>query len=127
MAKPRTVSGRVTREETNITREAQYMIKRAQQRSCRVVTLGPLVFFSTETGDAWILDPSDSLARCLARDGGELPSGIQETPESFAIEWNLAYSIDGDVMTFTDDSGRRRAVLGYPVAEIKRAAQRIAR
>ncbi len=103
------------------------MVERAQQRDARVVTLGPLVFFSTETGDAWVLDPADSLARCLARDGEALPSGIQETPERFAIEWNAAYAIDGEVMTFTDNSGRQRAVLGYPVVDIERAVHRMGR
>jgi hypothetical protein len=33
------------------------------------VTVGPLVLFSTETGDAWLLDPADHLAARLARDG----------------------------------------------------------
>lgn len=115
------------RKEMSVTREAQYMIERAQQCDARVVTLGALVFFSTDTGDAWVLDPADGLARALARDGKELPSGIQETAERFSIEWNAAYAIDGEVMTFADGSGRQRAVLGYPVAEIERAARRIGR
>ena len=33
------------------------------------VTIGPLVFFSTETGDAWMLELSNQLAARLARDG----------------------------------------------------------
>jgi hypothetical protein len=58
----------------------------AQEQESRVVTLGPLVFFSTETGDAWMLEPEGGLALCLARDGEPLPVEIQETPETFAID-----------------------------------------
>src|SRR5215831_14306986 len=35
----------------------------------RIVTIGQLLLFSTETGDAWLLDPADRLAARLARDG----------------------------------------------------------
>jgi hypothetical protein len=42
--------------------EVRYMQRRAAQRQSRIVTIGQLVLFSTETGDAWLLDPSDLLA-----------------------------------------------------------------
>lgn len=48
-------------------------------------TLGPLLFFSTETGDAWVLDPADHLALCLARDGEPLPANIIETPDTVRV------------------------------------------
>ena len=57
---------------------------RAAANEFRVVTLGPLVFFSTETGDGWMLDPQDGLANCLARDGDPLPVDIKETDDSAA-------------------------------------------
>ena len=38
-----------------------------------------LVLFSTETGDAWLLDPADRLAARLARDGESEPIHIEET------------------------------------------------
>src|SRR5207245_11160732 len=47
--------------------EVRYMQRRAAQRQSRIVTIGQLVLFSTETGDAWLLDPSDQLAAPLAR------------------------------------------------------------
>ena len=66
-------------------------MRAAQEHGDRVVRFGQLVFFSTETGDAWMLDPADGLARCLARDGVALPAGIVETPDRFGIEWNASY------------------------------------
>jgi len=53
----------------------------------RIATLGQLIFFSTETGDGWLLDPEDGLAAPLARDGDPEPIHIEETDASFSIEW----------------------------------------
>ena len=44
-----------------VTQEAQYIVRRAREHDARVVTLGQLVFFSTDSGDAWLLDPEDAL------------------------------------------------------------------
>jgi hypothetical protein len=94
---------------------------RASRYDSRIVTLGPLVFFSTETSDAWMLDPEDQLAACLVRDGSGLPVSIQETDERFAIEWTHAYQIDDDLMTFVDRCGSAKTVCGYPTREIEQA------
>jgi hypothetical protein len=50
----------------------------------RFVTVGPLALFSTETGDAWLLDPKDHLAARLARDGDPEDLYFEETDVSFA-------------------------------------------
>ena len=39
----------------------------ASQGELDIGILGPLVLFSTESGDAWMLDPADRLAARLAR------------------------------------------------------------
>src|SRR5712692_813853 len=49
--------------------EVRYIQRRAADHDGRIVTVGQLVLFSTETGDAWLLDPADRLAARLARDG----------------------------------------------------------
>ena len=38
----------------NIQEEVAYIVGRAQEREACFVSLGPLVFFSTWTGDAWM-------------------------------------------------------------------------
>jgi hypothetical protein len=52
-----------------------------------MVTIGQLILFSTDTGDAWLLDVVDHLAARLARDGDPEPIHLEETDTSFAIEW----------------------------------------
>jgi hypothetical protein len=83
----------------------------------RVVTLGPLVLFSTVSGDAWMLDPAGHLATPLARKGDPLP--VHETDTTFAIGWRGHYRIDDAAFVYQDDtSGRVRAILGYPTQHI---------
>jgi hypothetical protein len=49
--------------------EVRYIQRRAARHDGRIVSIGQLVLFSTETGDAWLLDPSEQLAAQLAHDG----------------------------------------------------------
>ena len=51
----------------------------------RFVTVGPLALFSTDTGDAWLLDSEDHLAARLARDGDPEEIHFEETDTRFAI------------------------------------------
>jgi hypothetical protein len=105
--------------------EVQYIQRRAADYDSRIVTIGPLVLFSTETGDAWVLDPADHLATPVAREGEFLPVQIEDTATSFTIGWTGQYRIDGDAFVYMDtDSGTVRTILGYPtrlIAEHSRA------
>jgi len=57
-----------------LAEEIEYIQDRAAERDGRLVTVGPLVLFSTETGDAWLLDPAEHLAaRVARRRSGEHP------------------------------------------------------
>ena len=116
---------KLNREQISIIGESNYIINRAQNYESRVVSLGSLIFFSTETGDAWILDYKDGLALCLARVGEKQPFGIVETPEKFAIEWNVNYQIEGDKFVVIQKSGQVRTILGYPVEEILKTIHRV--
>ena len=81
--------------------------------------MGPLALFSTDTGDAWLLDPGDHLAARIARDGVAEPIHLEETETSFAMEWEGNYRIDGDLFVYIDrNTARMVSVLGYPTAQI---------
>ena len=102
-----------------LAKEIKYIQRRAAEHDARFVTVGPLVFFSTQTGDAWMLDPSDHLAARLARDGDPEPIDFQETDTNFAIGWKGNYHIEGRAFVYADrESGRLTAILGYPIAKI---------
>jgi hypothetical protein len=53
--------------------EVHYIQRRAAEQDSRVVTLPLWLLFSTQTGDAWLLEPGDHLAVPLARQGDPLP------------------------------------------------------
>jgi hypothetical protein len=75
--------------------DVRYIQRRAAKHDGHVVTIGQLVLFSTETGDAWLLDPSDQLAARLARDGDPEPFHIEENETTFTVEWKGRYRIEG--------------------------------
>ena len=49
--------------------EIAYIQDKAADHDGRIVTIGQLILFSTDTGDAWLLDVTDQLPARLARDG----------------------------------------------------------
>ena len=110
---------RVEGKTFRLAKEVRYIQRRAAQYDGRIVTLGQVLLFSTETGDAWLLDPSDQLATPLARDGDALSVYIEETDTNFAIAWTGVYRIDGAAFVYLDkDSGNVRTILGYPTQRI---------
>ena len=78
---------RVDGKSLRLADEVRYIQQCAADHDGRVVTVGQLVLFSTETSDAWLLDPADQLAARLARDGDPEPIHIEETiPPSRSAE-----------------------------------------
>ena len=99
--------------------EVRHIQRQAANQHRRIVTVGPLILFSTETGDAWLLDPADRLAARLARGGESEPIHIEESDTTFAIGWKGRYRIEGPAFIFADkDSGRVTTVLGYPTDQL---------
>ena len=100
------------RPRLRLADEIRYIQRRADGR---VVTADQLVLFSTETGDAWLLDPSDYLAARLARDGDPESIALEETDTSFQIAWRGSYRLDGPAFVYTDRHSRRvSTILAYP-------------
>jgi hypothetical protein len=101
--------------------EVRYIQRRAAQCNGRIVSVGPLILFSTETGDAWMLDPADHLATPIARQGTALSAHIEDTDRNFAVEWTGNYQIDGDLFLYREkDSSNTRTIFGYPTTRIAR-------
>ena len=99
--------------------EVRYIQRRAADHDGRIVTIGQLVLFSTETGNAWLLDPADRLAARLARDGESEPIHIEESDTTFAIGWKGRYRIEGPAFVYSDrDAGRTSTILGYPTDKL---------
>jgi hypothetical protein len=106
-------------KDFRLVEEIDYIQSRAAEHNGRLVTVGPLVLFSTETGDAWLLDPADHLAARIARDGDPEELYFEETDTTFAIGWKGNYQIAGDAFVFIDrDTARVTTILGYPTQRL---------
>ena len=102
--------------------EVRYIQEKAADHDGRMVVIGQLILFSTDTGDAWLLDVTDHLAARLARDGDPEPIHLEETDTTFAIEWKGQYRIEGAAFVYADrDTGRITTILGYPTQKIAQA------
>ena len=113
----------ITGKDFLLAEEIEYIRSRAAEHDGRLVTVGPLVLFSTETGDAWLLDPADSLAACVARDGDPEDIHFEETDTNFAIGWKGNYQIDGEAFVFIDrETARVTTILGYPTRRLAQVA-----
>jgi len=84
-------TSRLSRESLHLAKEVRSIQQRAAEHDGRIVSIGALVFFSTDTGDAWVLEPAEQLAVRLALSGDPLPVHIEETETSFAIGWQGRY------------------------------------
>jgi hypothetical protein len=106
-------------KDIHLAEEIDHIQCRAAERAGRLVTVGPLALFSTETGDAWLLDPADHLAARIARDGDPEEIYFEETDATFAIGWKGNYQINGDAFVFIDrDTTRITTILGYPTRRL---------
>jgi hypothetical protein len=110
---------RLDGKDFRLSDEIHYIRSRAAEYDGRLVTVGPLALFSTDTGDAWVLDPADHLAARLSRDGDPEEVYFEETDTTFAIGWKGNYQIDGDAFVYIDrDTARITAILGYPTRRL---------
>jgi hypothetical protein len=104
--------------------EVRYVQRCAAKHDGRIITLAQLILFSTRTGDAWLLDPTDRLAARVARDGEPEPVHIEETDVAFAIDWKGHYRIEGAAFIFVDRNTRQtRTMLGYPTHQLEHVGQ----
>ena len=70
---------RVDSKSFRLADEVCYIQKRAAERDGRIVTVSQLILFSTETGDAWLLDPSDGSLRGWPAMATQSPSTLRKT------------------------------------------------
>ena len=109
----------VDRKNFRLADEVRYILGRAAEHDGRIITIGQIILFSTETGDAWLLDPSDQLAVRLARDGDPEPFHIEENETTFTIDWKGRYRIEGAAFVYMDrGTGRLATIHGYPTHKL---------
>lgn len=95
---------------------AQYA-RNAEQGIEAFQTLASFIFFSTVTGEAWLLDHRENLALRLADKYEPLNYKIKETRSQFEVEWTERFVIEGDA--FIVQRGEKASVFySYPLEKI---------
>lgn len=113
------------RPRLRLADEIRSIQRRAAAHDGRVATVDQLVLFSTETGDAWLLDPCDRLAARLARDGDPQSIGFEETDTTFQIARPGNYRLDGPAFVYADRHTRCvSTTIGYPTQLLATAGRR---
>jgi hypothetical protein len=108
----------MTQPDICIADEVEHIRACAVEGRSHVVSLGQLIFFSSVSGDAWVLDPEDQLAACLMTERQPLPVAISETVTTFQIAWQARYSVHDQCFITIDSSDRVTTYYSYPVQNI---------
>jgi len=99
--------------------EVRYIQRRAADHDGRIVAIGQLVLFSTDTGDAWLLDRSDRLAARLARNGETRTSAHRG--DRYRVHDRLEGQLSprrAGVRLPDQETGRVVTILGYPTDKL---------
>lgn len=120
-------------DKPTLQKECEYIINAAKNGQGKLVITGPeilkkgpLVLFSSEDGDAWLLDPEDELVMNLAWRGARQEFEIIDTGHQYRIVWHGEYRLDGvsfHVNTQLDNIGQR-TIVGYPMDQIRESIQK---
>lgn len=108
----------VSRGPLDLRQEVAHIQQCARAREIHVVRIAALLFFSTGSGDAWMLDTEDWLARRLVSDGVPIPFEWDETRRNVAVPWDSRWRIDGDRFVVTSPDDRTISFQGYPTKAI---------
>jgi hypothetical protein len=92
---------------------------KVSERSVVMWTRGVFVFFSTEAGDAWVLEASGGDALQVAAAGQPIEVDVVQTADAIELTWSHQFSIRKD-FTVTDYADQIRTIYSsYPAARIR--------
>lgn len=106
------------KDEISINKEIAYLLDCTMNGLSKVISLNKLILFSTDDGDAWMIDSEDKGALCLMRGFERQPFTAFDTEDHFYVKWELRYIIDGERFLVKGDDGKVAAYFNYPVLEI---------
>ena len=106
-------------QDNIITMAAQSTANAALQSEATLNCLGNFIFFSTESGEGWMLDYRKNCALRLAEKGSISPYTILETKKRFQVEWKERFRIEGDSF-IVSLQGKETVFHEYPIDALTR-------
>ena len=102
-----------------LSAEIDRLQQKVAEKSAVMWTKGVFVFFSTEEGDAWVLEASGGDALQVAAAGRPIEVDVVQTAEAIEVTWSHQFTIRKD-FTVTDYADQSRTIhSSYPAARIR--------
>lgn len=109
----------IERQTPTLSAEIAKLRAKVNDRSAVMWTRGVFVFFSTEEGDAWVLEASGMDALQIAAAGRQIEVDVAQTDDAIEVTWSHQFSIRRD-FTVTDYADQSHTVFAsYPAARIR--------
>ncbi len=112
-------SGRALQQEkqspqVSLQWEVEAIQEAAKNKVKRIREMGVFILYSTQEGDAWLLEITDSDAVQLATGGTPVENLIEENPETIEIDWSHRFAVEnrelvlkpykvGEIITFNQE------------------------
>lgn len=122
----------VETEQVKVSRqllpEIEAIVRAALDGVPKIVMTGPealtsrqFVLMATEDGDAWLLDPQEEKALCLAWHGVRQEVVVRDLPTRLEIQWHGTFQLNGPFFAVqTDHPGvGSRYIGGYPMDQLR--------
>lgn len=116
-----TVSRRLLPEIDGIVQAAQDGVPKIVMTGPEALASRQFVLMSTDDGDAWLLDPEEDRALCLAWHGVRQEVIVRDLPTRLEIEWDGRFSLSGPFFSVETDHAEigSRFIAGYPVDRLR--------
>ncbi len=105
-------------ESMIMNKKADLIIEAAVKKEPKIDVIGNFIFFSTQSGDAWMLDHRDNRALQLVDTCKVLNYKILESKDRFAVEWKDRFQIQDDLF-ITTNKDKERVIRDYPTKTIQ--------
>jgi len=94
-------SAQLQAQKVSINDEVAKLQAAAANREETMRVIGVFIFFSTNDGDAWLLELTDMDAVLVARAGEKIAVEINESPETIEVNWSHQFTITNKAFTTT--------------------------
>ncbi len=102
-----------------LSAEIAKLREKVKEKSAVMWTRRVFVFFSTDEGDAWVLEASGMDALRIAAAGRQIEVDVTQTDDAIEVTWSHQFTIRKD-FTVTDYADQSRMVFAsYPAARIR--------
>lgn len=110
-----------------LTAAIEQIQAKAKEHASVFVELGVFLLFSTDAGDAWVLEVTESDAIKVAEKGEPVEISLEENPETIVVNCSHTFAIEGKelIVTSYTDQALTQHLQDAPAQQINAAMRRI--